>query len=163
MSEKSTAQTDQVRKEFREASRSLGIVGLNPALDAIMQPLYNGVRIYYCRDEEIKRVARTTDHSDRWQSPVSTSADRMKETLEAADEFDVIDKTTVNYLASGPLSDVRGIHEGHMWGIALMFGDRVESDRLTDRQLTAVPGIGETLARRAIGKIAAYRKKLEDT
>lgn len=132
----------------------VGIIGFDPYLDAVRQPLHDGVRIHYLRDDELRWVQRTRSYSDRWESPSTQSVDSLQSTLEAVDEFEIIDQRMFNLLTSGPLEDV---HDGLVWGVVMIFGPQLKrGDIPVGSTLQSVPGVGEKRARQIRRGLASY-------
>lgn len=152
MTETDSATTfkDEVAAAFEE----IGILGFNPLTDAVKQQMWDGIRIWYGWNGELRWVARTRSHQHRWESPVTTSTEDAVRVFDAADELEVINKTTFNRLASGAVGATSGVHQGICWGVALTCGRRIDhGERVSSRTLQAVPGVGEKLSRRIASNI----------
>lgn len=140
------------------------IIGFDPHADAIRQPTEDGVRVHYYHDGEIRWAEQSDDGQERWRAPVTSDAEELDAALDAADEFTVMDKRVFDWLASGPLADVRGAHEGLSWGIALVFGETPERwSRPNATGLLAVPGIGNKLSEKIARAIEAAETQPGDS
>lgn len=138
----------EIDKEWKRIVQSLGVLGFDPHCDAIRQPVHNGQRIWYYRDGQVRRVARTRDYQDRWQSSHTTTFDSAKESLQATDEFEVIDKTVFNAVRSHLDIREKNVNDGLVWGVVIHHGNRLrDGDVPWQKSFTYVPGVGEAKAR----------------
>jgi len=132
---------------WKNAVSSVGVLGFDPYCDAIRQPLHNGQRIWYLRDGQVRRVARTRNYQDRWKKSHATTPEDAKETLQAADDFEVIDKTIFNAVRSHMDIADKNVNDGLVWGVVIHHGKRLRNGDVPWQQaFTYVPGVGEQTA-----------------
>lgn len=135
--------------DFRNIAGSVGILGLNPEKDAIRQTMSTGVRIWYYRDEEIRRVSMTNSRPCKWTTDFVCDPEKAKETLNAceSENITVMDSSVFNWL-SETLSDVQRAHDGLLWGITLQFDYQIENgNNPSSISLKSVAGIGDKLGK----------------
>jgi hypothetical protein len=134
---------------WKQTVQDLGVIGFDPYCDAIRQPLHDGIRIWYYRDDTVRWVSRTRTGQDRWTSPANSTPEDAKQTLEAADEFEIIDKRVFNAAQSWIDHKEESVHDGIIWGVVIHHGHLLrEGDVPRPRSFTYIPGVGEKTARK---------------
>lgn len=146
-----------IEAAYREAIHRLGVLGFNPHTDAIDQRAQTAT-VHYFHDGEIWWARKEAWGRDVWlsPSPIHTAGD-LYERLTAASDYRVIDKRVFNWLISGPLAEVDGVHGGLCWGIVRLFERDIKNGNdLRYRQLKCIGGIGDKLGKRIARKLHEY-------
>lgn len=147
----------EIENQWKSVAQDQSILGFNPHTDAIRQSLHNGIRIWYYRNDQLRWVSRTNGYQDRWRSPTTTTTEDAANTLSAAEEIEVIDKTLFNNLASHVDLSRESVHDGLMWGLVFHHGRSLrKGDVPYGNQLQYVPGIGESTASSILRALSGY-------
>lgn len=141
---------------YREVMRHLDVIGFNPHTDAINQQDCSPV-IFYFHEKEIRYTKKGLLGKDIWFSPKPLTPGRLYERLTSASNYCVIDKKVFNWLASGPLADLDGVHNGLCWGIERLFKHDIKNGNTPNfEQIKYVDGIGDKLGRQVSQKFREY-------
>ena len=152
-----THQSEDLPSDINDALTSVGIVGFNPVTDAIKDTRIG--RIYYVKNNEIRWAAPPHRHQQTWMTPGTMKPKDFEKALNDADEDDIaiIDKTVFNQLVSGPLTDIKRIHDGLAWGITVMCEHKLQrGEKPSWKAVEAVQGMGETLTGEFMRNFDAY-------
>lgn len=132
---------------WRKTAEGIGILGFDPHCDAIKQSLQDGVRIWYYRDGSVRWVERSRTGQDRWTAAADATPEDAKRALEAAEEFEIIDKRVFNAVQSHLELSGESVHDGIVWGVVQHHGTRLrEGDVPRASSFTYVPGVGKRTA-----------------
>jgi len=132
---------------WRKTAEDLGIIGFDPYCDAIRQPVHDGVRIWYYRHDRVRWVQRSRRGQDRWGAAADATPKDAKRTLEAAEEFEIIDKRVFNAVQSHLELSGESVHDGIVWGVVMHHGDRLrQGDVPRGGSFKYIPGVGNKTA-----------------
>lgn len=145
-------------EEVVRAAEEGGVIGFNPALDALFIKRHSGSQcIAWHSDGEDQMVSRNTSYRGQatWGESNVFTADRAREFVEDAEEIDIIDKRPFNFIR-GEFERTNGLGVGTAWALVFVFEDEKRIVNARESTLKAVPGIGDRKARairRAIGHL----------
>jgi len=155
--------TSSIGREWKRIVQGLGVLGFDPYCDAIRQQLHDGQRIWYYHDGQVRRVERTRNYQDRWQSGHATTPDSAKEALQSTDEFEVIDKTLFNAVRSHMNLSGKNLNDGLVWGVVIHHRNQLrDGDVPWQKSFTYVPGVGESKAREFVNGLHGFSGLTKD-
>lgn len=147
---------DEIESEVVRAAEDGGVIGFNPALDALYIKRHdNSQCIAWHRRGEDKMVNRNTSYrgTGSWGESNVFTADRAREFVEAAEEIETIDKRPFNFIR-GHFERKNGLGVGTAWAVVFYFQDADRIVNARERTLKSVPGIGDRKASMIRGAIA---------
>lgn len=142
-------ESDGVVDQWQKVAADLGVIGFDPYCDAIRQSVHDGVRIWYYRDDGVRWVQRSRRGQDRWGAAADATPEDAKRTLEAADEFEIIDKRVFNAVQSHLEISDESVHDGIVWGVVMHHGAQLRKGNVPrGKSFKYVPGVGDKTARK---------------